>query len=274
MSPAAAAGQAAARLAGLPAVSLTELVHGAELLERVDRKYLLSPADAAAVLRTLDPETRVLEIADRRAFAYDSVYFDTDDFAVYRLTAQRRRRRFKLRTRTYVDTGGCFLEVKTKDGRGKTVKTRIPWDREDRAWLGPDGREFAASVLSEHGHDGALVTQLRPTVSSTYLRTTLLLPEGSRATIDTELNWRSAEGAGVRARDRVIIETKSAQRKSQLDVALWRSGVRPSGISKFGIGTAALHAELPRNKWARVVGPTAGTAILTPLTSSSERNTP
>ena len=40
---------------------------------------------------------------------------------------------------------------------------------------------------------------------------------------------------------------------SALDRALWREGHRPLGISKFGTGTAALHPELPSNKWARVL---------------------
>ncbi|WP_251382130.1 MULTISPECIES: polyphosphate polymerase domain-containing protein [unclassified Leucobacter] len=238
----------------LTPISLDEIVSEAALLQRVDRKYLL-PADAATqVLGSLDPHTRVLEIDGQRTFAYDSVYFDTDDFAVYRLTAQRRRHRFKLRTRTYVDTGGCFLEVKTKDGRGMTIKTRIPWDTADRSKLTTPGRNFAASVLEPHGVDASLVAQLTPSMTSRYQRTTLLLPGGSRATIDTDLHWLDADGREIRADGNVIIETKSAQRVSDLDRALWRAGHRPSGISKFGVGTAALYPSLPHNKWARVLG--------------------
>lgn len=251
-------------LAGLAGVPLAELVREAALLERVDRKYFLTPEAAARVLRDVDPETRVLEIAGRRAFAYDTVYFDTADFAVYQLTAHRRRRRFKLRTRSYLDTGGCFLEIKTKSGRGTTVKTRVPWDTADRAWLGPDGHEFTASVLAERGYDAALVPGLRPTVSSRYRRTTLLLPCGSRATIDTDLRWRAPDGAEARAPGHVIIETKSHQRRSELDEALWRAGHRPSGISKFGIGTAALNPELPHNVWARALASTISTTAGTP----------
>ena len=59
--------------------------------------------------------------------------------------------------------------------------------------------------------------------------------------------------------DHVILESKSAGRASDLDRALWRAGHRPSGISKIGTGTAALHPELPGNKWARTLaGPFAG----------------
>ena len=233
-------------------ISLDELVREAELLARVDRKYLLPVDVATGVMAGLDPRTRVLEIDGRRDFAYESVYFDTDDHLAYRLTAQRRRRRFKLRTRSYLDTGGCFLELKTKSGRGATVKQRIDYDPEDRARLTPRGRDYASRALHAHGHGAALAHRLRPTLISRYRRTTLLLPEGSRATFDSRMQWCS-DGREVGLSDHVIVETKSAGGASALDRALWREGHRPLGISKFGTGTAALHPELPSNKWARVL---------------------
>ncbi len=235
-----------------PAVTLDELVNEAALLKRFDRKYLVPTDAAATIIRSLDPRTRVLEIDRRRSFSYDSVYFDTPDHLAYRLTAQRRRRRFKLRTRTYVDTGGSFLEVKTKDGRGSTVKSRIATPPQDRARLTPQGRTFAAAMLAEHGHDRALLDQLRPSIVSRYQRTTLLLPCSSRATIDTDLHWIGPDEREFSMHDHVIIESKTIHRVSELDRALWVAGFRPTGISKFGVGTAALNPGLPRNKWARV----------------------
>lgn len=239
-------------------ISLHELVAEAELLTRVDRKYLLPAGAATEALAGLDPRSRVLEIDGRREFAYDSVYFDTPDHLAYRLTAQKRRRRFKLRTRSYVDTGACFLEVKTKDGRGATVKRRIDCAPADRARLTSEGRAYVAGVLGEHGHDPAIAEQLRPTMASRYRRLSLLLPCGSRATFDTELQWIGTGGREICLPGYAIIESKSTGRASDLDRALWRTGRRPTGISKFGTGTAALRPELPNNKWARVLrGPFA-----------------
>ena len=236
-------------------VSLDELVSEAALMRRIDRKYLLPAGDAASAVAELDPRTRALEIDGQRDFAYDSVYFDTADHLAYRLTAQKRRRRFKLRTRSYLDTGGCFLEVKTKNGRGATVKRRIDYDANDRARLTGLGRAYVREQLCAEGHHPSLVAELRPSLVSRYRRTTLLLPEGSRATVDTRLNWSSADSAPERLAldDWVILETKSAGGASELDRTLWRRGHRPLGISKFGTGTAALHPELPSNKWARVL---------------------
>lgn len=245
-------------------VTLDELVAEAALLTRIDRKYLV-PFDVAAGLVT-DLDARVLDINGQRSFAYDSVYFDTDDSLAHRLTAQRRRRRFKLRTRSYLDTGSCFLEVKTKNGRGGTVKERIPYAPHDRARLTPAGRRFVAEVLGCHGHEIEVADRLTPHLVSRYRRSTLMLPCGSRATFDTSLVWLDADsgagaGQGLALSDYAIVETKSAGRASDLDRQLWRRGYRPSRISKFGTGMAALHPELPRNKWARVLsGPFAAAA--------------
>lgn len=239
--------------AELRPIELAELVSEAQLMTRIDRKYLLPVHDAMRALESLPSGARVLEIAGRRRLAYDSVYFDTAGHDAYRLTAQRRRHRFKVRTRRYLDTGTCFLEAKTKDGRGRTVKQRIAYAVEDARNLTPEGREFVGRILAADGHRAETVAGLTAGTTSRYRRTTLLLPGGSRATIDTDLLWCDGSGARVALTDHVIIESKSAGRRSELDSALWRSGHRPCSISKFGTGTAALHPELPRNKWARTL---------------------
>lgn len=239
----------------LEPVSLDELVAEAELLTRVDRKYLVPVGVAAEILDRVAERSRVLELDGRREFSYDSVYLDTPDHLSYRLTAQRRRRRFKLRTRGYLDTGTAFLELKTKNGRGGTVKERIPCDPGDRGRMSGEGQVHVAALLGGNGHDPGLVHRLRPALVSRYRRSTLLMRGGSRVTFDTRLRWADAgeRGGGLELRDHAIIESKSPGPAGALDRELWRRGHRPLGISKFGTGTAALHPELPHNTWARVL---------------------
>ncbi len=239
-------------------VSLDALTAEAELLTRVDRKYLMRIDGARAVLCAVDDRTRVLEQHGARDFAYESVYFDTADRLSYHLAARSRRRRFKLRSRTYVGAGVSFLEMKTRGGRGVTVKERIAYDPGHRRRLTEAGRAYSAEAFAGIGLDPALVDGLDAALTTRYRRTTLLAPDGSRATIDTALVWIDADGRTLELPDWVIVESKSAGPPSALDRALWRSGVRPAGISKFGTGTAALHPELSGNKWARLLrGPFA-----------------
>lgn len=247
-----------AAVAPYPPIMLDELVRDAALMTRMDRKYLVPLPDAVAIIGALDPDTRALEIAGRRLFDYHSTYFDTADHVAYRLTAHRRRRRFKIRTRRYINTGTCFLEVKTKDGRGNTVKSRMDYAPSDHTFLTPAGRAFTSEALREQGHQHALVDQLQAGAAIGYRRATLLLPGGSRATVDTDLHWSDGPHRQATLTDHVIIESKSIGRVSSLDRALWRAGHRPTGISKFATGTAMLHPELPCNKWARTLrGPLA-----------------
>jgi hypothetical protein len=229
-------------------IDLVELTERASLQTRIDRKYVVPSEKLEVLLRGIEPGARVLEIDGRRDFAYESVYFDTPDLTSYLGAAHRRRRRFKLRTRTYVDSALCWVEVKTRGPRGSTVKTRLPYDPDDRDTLTDEGRRFADDVLDS----GVAVDK---TLVSTYRRTTLFLPAtASRTTIDTGLVWTSATtGASLALPDRVVIETKTGSTPSSTDRLLWRHGHRPVRISKYGTGMAALHADLPHHPWRRVL---------------------
>ena len=103
--------------ARLPSVTLGEVVAVAELQSRVDRKYLLAPTQFDEFVRACGDYLRVLEIDDLRDFRYESVYFDTPDLAAYHQSATGRRSKFKVRTRTYVDSDLCWVEVKTRGPR-------------------------------------------------------------------------------------------------------------------------------------------------------------
>ena len=100
-----AEGAVAAAAATVEPIGLDELMALAELQTRVDRKYFV-PADVFhRSIGELAGELQVLEIDGRRSFGYESVYFDTPRLDTYRAHLQRRRRRFKARTRTYTDSG-------------------------------------------------------------------------------------------------------------------------------------------------------------------------
>ncbi|MGB0099595.1 MAG: polyphosphate polymerase domain-containing protein [Nocardioides sp.] len=242
------------RLAG---IGLDELVAEAALLARVDRKYVVPRTDLPAVLAAVPASTRMLEIEGRREFGYRSTYLDTADLASYHLAGRSHRRRFKVRTRAYLDSGSSWLEVKTRGARGVTLKTRIehPEIRADR--LGPVGATFVDDALASGGARRVAAVDLAPVLSTGYRRSTLYLPESrSRATIDVDLGWSTHAPLAERDLDRpgvAIVETKTGSTPSALDRLLWRLGHRPSSISKFGVGMAALVPGLPDLKWHRVL---------------------
>lgn len=239
----------------LPAIGLDEMTARAGLLTRLDRKYLVPADELAGLLTQLEPGARVLEIDGLRRFGYESVYFDSPDLASYLATAHGRRLRFKVRTRTYLDTDDCFVEVKQRGPRGITVKSRTPYRLEERATLAADGWAFARSALRREPvrADGPF----RATLVSRFERVSLFLPAtGARATIDTGLSWSTPHGEVARlAPGTAVVETKtgSGSTPSSLDRLLWRAGHRPVRLSKYGVGMAVLHDDLPAARWRRTL---------------------
>lgn len=246
-------------------VTLDQLNSEAAMLTRVDRKYVLPAGDLPDILDRLDsgtPGTRVLAIDGRTAHSYRSVYFDTPDLQSFRMAVHPRRHRFKLRTRTYLDSGESYLEFKAVGPRGLTVKSRFELTGEDAAAahddrLTPDAVAWADGLLEKsHADYGEPVhaADLSPVMWGTYDRTTFLLPDGEgRSTVDTALTWQGVGTDLLERPEMVIVETKSGNRPSAMDHLLWRTGHRPAKISKFGTGMAALHPELPHNRWTRVL---------------------
>nr|WP_240188833.1 polyphosphate polymerase domain-containing protein [Nakamurella flavida] len=192
-----------------------------------------------------------MDIDGQRAFRYASVYFDTADLTCYRLAAHRRPRRFKLRTRTYLDSAETWFEVKTRDVRGRTHKVRRPHtdprtDRMDAA-----ARAFTVQAAA---WPGVAELDFAAVLSNGYLRSTLYLPgDDSRVTVDTGLHWHLPDGAGLARPDLVVVETKSPGRLCAADRVLWRHGMRPSSISKYATGLAALRPDLPATTWRRTL---------------------
>ena len=246
----------AGRIADLAPIRLEELVARADMLTRVDRKYVLTRDELPQVLGDVDPATRVLEIAGQREQPYRSTYLDTPDLESFLGAAHPRRRRFKVRTRVYGDCGAAFLEVKTRGPRGVTVKDRLPVPAETavaQRLTGP-GRDWVAQHLRALGRRPGLVDELRPELRCEYTRTTLYPPQGDgRVTIDWDLVWSEATGRWVSCPDLVIVETKSGASPSRMDHLLWSCGLRPARISKFGTGMAVLRPGLPANRWARTL---------------------
>jgi hypothetical protein len=241
---------------GLDPIGLEELVERASLLARVDRKYVVPAASLPALLAAAPRSTRVLEIDGRRSFGYRSAYLDTPERDSYLHAGRRHRRRFKVRTRAYLDTGTCWLEVKTRRGRDLTVKERIEHHDVELAPLTAEGLRFVDACLADAGL-APRAERLEPVLATAYSRATLFLPESlSRVTVDTDLGWTSLSGPRHRDLDRpalAVVETKTGSTPSAFDRLLWSHGHRPVQISKYGVGMAALHPELPRLKWHRTL---------------------
>ena len=235
-------------VATMSAIDLEELNAAAELLNRRDRKYVVSLRLATELVA--QDGLRVLEVNGLRSFRYESVYFDTPSHLSYRAAAHKRRRRFKVRTRSYMDSDLCALEVKTREQRGLTMKHRLPYSVLLRHQLTAGAREF----IEGFDQIAPVSGELRPSLTTRYRRTTLLCPDThSRVTMDTGLECETSDGRRVALPNLAIVETKTSGGPCPTDRFLWDAHVRPTKMSKYCTGLAALTPGLPANKWNRVL---------------------
>ncbi|WP_417234929.1 polyphosphate polymerase domain-containing protein [Arthrobacter sp.] len=232
-------------------IGLDEVMQEAALQTRVDRKFLLTPGQFSALAEGLDERFRILEIDGLRTFRYESVYFDTPGYEQFRAHRQGRRRRYKVRSRTYADSGLSMFEIKTKGRRGSTVKHRLPQDLRDAGTLTPDGRAFLEQVLSsEYGHE---VPEMLPVLDSGYVRGTFVNPhDGERLTCDVDMVYAN-DRLTLQGPDLVVVETKTTDGRGVADRVLAAMGIRPVSMSKYCIGMSLLHPELPANRWSRLL---------------------
>lgn len=244
-SPAALLGSVS-RLAPL---TLDDVLATAELQTRTDRKYVVPMSLLEAVLDELAGDLQVLEIDDRRVFRYESVYFDTPGLTAYHQHAHGRRRRVKIRTRAYLDSGQCLLEFKSVGSRGQTVKERHPVPLSSRHRL-----EAPALALARDSVGHCIATdELGSVLTIGYRRATLVdAVRGARVTCDVALEFRDSVGRCVGPMaDLVVLESKTAGPEAPIDRTLRRLARRPVALSKYCVGMAVLDPRLPANRWNR-----------------------
>lgn len=222
-------------------VSLDELNARAAMLKRSDNKYIVRAVVLHEAVPVLAREFDILEIADQRAFIYETCYFDDAARSSYFEHHQGRRRRCKVRMRKYVDAGQCFVEVKLKDKAGVTVKKRLACAPEQFGQL--DERALAFVRTAYHDHYGdAFTQQLQPVVVMRYQRLTLVAKAGGeRMTVDFGLEFATPHKAIAVAHKLFLLETKSARANGVADKILRALHQHPtSPCSKYCISLAAL----------------------------------
>jgi CotH kinase protein/VTC domain len=232
-----------------PAIGLAELDAAAALRDRVDAKYVVPIERFAELAPRLCGTHSVLEIDGRRAFRYRTTYFDTAELRAYRDHLQQRRRRYKCRSREYVDSGACSFEVKLKGPRGRTIKHRMAYDSDLRDEISEPALEFVRDCL-ERAYGRTPDGELRATLAMAYTRVTFVAPGlGERLTCDYDLAFSASDGASGRlAEDLAIVESKSPRGNAVADRALRALGARPEpGCSKYCLGVGFTNPRVKSN---------------------------
>ncbi len=227
---------------GFSPVTLEQLNSKAEMLSRIDNKYVIRREHLLDLVSDLADDFDILEIDNRRSFVYKTRYYDDASKSAYYEHHQGLRKGFKVRVRRYVDADLCFLEVKVKGKRGQTIKTRLPYDPDNIEFLTPQALEFAQRTYFEH-YKIPFRYELLRALDLRYERVTLVAKTGGeRLTIDSGMHFSALDRIANTDPDVFIIETKSKLGRGTADLSLRQAGVRPTGkCSKYCIGMAALN---------------------------------
>lgn len=224
------------------AVSLKEL-DNVRLMNRIDTKFVCGVSLLPEILNEISDDYSILEIEGKRIMRYRTNYFDTPDFLMYNEHQNGKLNRYKIREREYSDSDAKILEVKFKDNRYRTYKSRIMIsDRQD---------QFTADELTFLQKNSPFTPgELEPKLINGYNRITLT-NQIERVTIDFNLNFNCPEGNSVSIPALVIFEIK--QNKFSLDShaisILKKHNIRSGGFSKYCIGSMMLYNKLKSNRF-------------------------
>ena len=214
-----------------------------KLMNRTDTKFIFEYSLLEKVMEEIKAFYYVLDIDGIRLNAYRSLYFDTEGFKFYFEHHNGKKNRNKVRYREYIDSGLCFLEVKKKDNKGKTIKKRTKVVNIIDS-LTEEGNSFVHQII---GTDDALV----PKHWNKFSRITLVNKHiKERLTIDLGVTFEAEERLS-KLDNLIIAEVK--QEKVNYTSAFMRvikkHGVRPFRISKYCMATASLFPNLKNNNF-------------------------
>lgn len=233
--------------------------------DRYELKYLVPESSVPALRAALAPYCALdahSAAAAGRQYVISSLYLDTAQRDLYRVSREGRPERFKVRLRRYGDGEAVFLEVKHK--RGGLV-------RKSRAKAGAD---FAAALSSPAAPDASAAEQdfrrrvarfdLGPTLLVRYEREAYssTVDAYARVTLDRRIACQPAQGWDLRGdpsrfraiddagtmgsiRGAVLLELKSTVEVPRWMVALaQRLELRRAGFSKYCNGLERCFASL------------------------------
>ena len=232
------------QLACFSPITLEEM-EKVRLMNRIDTKFITVPQHLYTLLLLMQSDYLIQEIDLQRINSYRTLYLDTEEKEMFLAHHNGCKNREKIRVREYVDFGLNFLEVKQKNNRGRTRKTRMPL---------PDSNAFKeeqCNAFIRH-HASTLPQQLLPHVESNYDRITLVNRQHTeRLTIDINLHFRNhRNGKEYSLCEPVIIELK--QDGSQASpVREWLSelGIHPLSVSKYCLGAILTDPFLKHNRF-------------------------
>ena len=223
-------------------ISLKEMDR-VKLLDRIDTKYVIHLNLLEENLLALKDQYKVLNIDGVLVHPYETLYYDTPDFHLYRMHHSGRQTRYKIRFRKYVNSDLAFFEIKSKTNTHRTIKKRIPVEQILETLNDP-----LNSFISSHT-PGAF-RQYVPVLRVFFNRVTLVNNlANERLTIDTDIRYIS-NGQEKIIEDMVIVEVKQEKQSiSPFQQLMQGKRQRSNYISKYCLGVVCMNNDIKKNRF-------------------------
>ena len=214
-----------------------------KLMDRTDTKFVFNFSELEAVLNEAKAHYKILDISGRRMSRYKTLYFDTENFTLYNQHHCGKLNRYKVRHRTYVESNIGFLEVKFKNNKGRTLKTRIKENKVPDITTG-SSLEFLTRLLP---FDPLI---LLPKIWINYSRITLVNKlSAERLTLDLNLEFEE-NGRSKLLNKLVIAEVKQDSKVSSPFISMMRAKhIGEGAISKYCFGVATMFSQVKKNNF-------------------------
>lgn len=229
-------------------INLDETSDKVALLERIDSKYMLTLEMLPAILKACRHDYKILEINQKRLLNYETTYYDTSGLDYYHAHHSGHLNRIKIRVRKYINTNTNYLEVKHKNNKGITRKTRqLIIQNEDNCLLELKSSAFInlRSMIKEN---------LLPAIQIDYTRITLVNSHlKERVTIDIKLCFKQ-NNIEKYLENYVVAEVKQEKQKPSFFKTLMKhQSIKEGSISKYCLGITQVYKDIKKNHFLSII---------------------
>lgn len=221
-------------------IELSSLTNN-KLLSRFDRKYIIPTDKLPEIFILASEDYQLLKIDNKIQHQYASTYYDTKDYELYLNHHNKRKVRFKVRIREYLDSQLKFAEIKIKGKNKITNKYRLPLDNTR------NGEEELYQLIHSYTKKEL---EIQKTIGIHYKRITFFHRTiNQRITIDTDICF-SNNSEKKHLQNLAVLEIKYSGIKHQSKTPFSHLIHKfERNFSKYCIGIALLHPEIKHNNF-------------------------
>jgi len=219
-----------------------------KLMDRFDTKFVFPLSVLPSILQEATAHYKLVTDSGFQLFGYQTQYYDTDNFDMYRDHHNGKLNRLKIRRREYLNSDKVFFEIKLFTNKGKTQKKRFETDNRHVALSKEEGK-FVKKLTTFKPKS------LSPTLNNRYQRIILIGNNGlQKVTFDVGMD-NLFRGSNCKLSNLVIAEIKQPDNSHApaIQNILKNYRILPKNFSKYCIGMSFLNPELKSNNFKSTI---------------------